>query len=182
MFHGEKGGRVVIADSAGPGMVPPEIYLYPPEGREYEASAEDGGPGCRVLDHELEATGDYRVLVYRSAREDKTDYRLCLAKMPRECSYVITPDDPDGDLIKSDCVLKEKTDLLWNIAGIFGAFAIVPWGVTSAFITAAGSAGAVEGTLMKGEREFAQEVVLPEAVREEVAAREDQEGHEEVSW
>jgi hypothetical protein len=101
LFHGEKGSRVVITDVVKDGIDPPDIYLYPPEGTEYEARSDGGNNRYQAIDRELKYTGDYLVLIHRSSPQDMGDYRLAFEKLPIEGSYMIDPDDPDGNLIKN---------------------------------------------------------------------------------
>lgn len=100
MFHGEKGNRVVISDAVDEGKVPPEIYLYPPDSSKYSVQSEAVSDRFQVLDHELEDSGDYVILVHHSEPQNVCSYKIAYTTISSDGSYLINPDDPKEDLIK----------------------------------------------------------------------------------
>ena len=127
LFNGEKGCRVVIADAVKPGENPPEIYLFPPGSTECEAHAGLLSKSCRVLDHELEYTGEYTLVIHRDGPNHEGVYRLSLAKLPEDGCFSIDPDDPDGNLIKSNCILPEECIGGWEVAALAGIPVVTPY-------------------------------------------------------
>ena len=104
LLHGEQGSRVVITDAVEAGHVPPDIYLYPPGGTAYEARSDPGSGRYRVIDRNLEFTGDYVVLIHNNDNNDPSntlDYELTYTTFPANGSYMVDPDDPEGNLIKA---------------------------------------------------------------------------------
>ncbi|MGD0210150.1 MAG: hypothetical protein ABSC14_04120 [Desulfomonilia bacterium] len=100
LLHGKQGSRVVITDAVEAGHAPPDIYLYPPGGTVYEARSDTGSDRYRVIDRNLEFTGDYVVLVHNSDPSNALDYELTYTTFPMNGSYQIDPDDIDENLIK----------------------------------------------------------------------------------
>ena len=74
----------------------PEIHLYPPEhGGAFEASATGTGPPIR-LDHQLQLSGTYTIVVQDWNLDTTGTYAISLAKIP---GAVTSPTDPDGGTI-----------------------------------------------------------------------------------
>jgi hypothetical protein len=169
LFYGEKGSRVVISDAANNGAAPPLIYLYPPDGRWYEACAEGECGRYRTLEHELDVTGEYTVLIRPSGPGGEGDYRLAFARFPLDCPYEIEPDDFAGTMIKSDCIIPEKTGLVWYLTGIAGAYVVTPFTVLPSLLTIYSGIGAMEGALNPTHRELAKELELPEKGTDRIA-------------
>jgi len=100
LLHGEQGSRVVITDAVEAGHAPPDIYLYPPGNTAYEARSEPGSDRYRVIDRNLEFTGDYVVLIHNNDTSNTLDYELTYTTLPMNGTYMVDPDDIDGNLIK----------------------------------------------------------------------------------
>ena len=95
-FYGEAGDRVIITTAEISGGIEPEIYLYPPDGGECEASST--GPGDHRLDHQLQQTGLYYIIVSDWKLDGEGEYGIALVKIPGAASSEI---DPDGGAIAS---------------------------------------------------------------------------------
>ena len=100
LFNGEEGSRVVIADAVKQGEPPLEISIFAPGSTKCEAHADCVSKTCRVFDHELQSTGEYTLVVHRDGPKHDGEYRLSLAKLPKNGCFSIDPNDPDGYLIK----------------------------------------------------------------------------------
>jgi hypothetical protein len=100
LLHGVQGSRVVITDTVEAGHAPPDIYLYPPGGTAYEARSEPRSDRYRVIDRNLEFTGDYVVLIHNTDPSNTLNYKLTYTTFPMNGSYRVDPDDIDGNLIK----------------------------------------------------------------------------------
>lgn len=110
-YLGEKGTRVVVADTVESGKTPPELYLFKPSSDDCVAKAvllDD--PRYLVLDHTLEESGAYALLVRSKDRNEKIDYTLYLVKLNAHGTYTIDPDNPYGKIIQSDQILLEIYD------------------------------------------------------------------------
>jgi hypothetical protein len=175
LFHGDKGSRVVISDMVDNGESPPEIYLYPPNGRQCEASVQGECDCYRVLDHELELSGDYTVLIHTSNSDNIADYKLALAKIPTECTYDISPEDPDGMLIRSKCILSDKSNPASQLAILVGTYVAIPYTVAPALVSIFSGFSTIERALISSSRELDKEIALPDDNKERVAAREEPE-------
>ena len=127
LLSGEKGCRVVIADIVEPGDHPPEIYLFAPGCIECEAHSHVVSARCQVLDHTLESTGEYTLVVHRHGQDHEGGYRISCAKLPEEGSYSIDHEYPDGHLICSDCILPEEYIEGWKTASLTGIPVITPY-------------------------------------------------------
>ena len=49
--------------------------------------------------------GEYTLVIHRDGQNHEGEYRLSLVKLPEDGCLSIDPDDPDGNLIKSNCIL-----------------------------------------------------------------------------
>lgn len=148
MFYGEEGTRVVISDAVQEGEAPPGIYLYPPDSTECEAFDEGPCECYRVLDHELESTGEYTLLLHRSGMQHEGQYKVSLAKLPPEGSYCIVPLDQDGKIIRSDCVLPEEcVEGLEFSAGLATPYIVTPYMVAPAAVMIHSALGAIADLL-----------------------------------
>jgi hypothetical protein len=127
LLNGEKGCRVVIADIVDPGEQPPKIYLFAPGSAECEACSRVLSSRCQVLDHELESTGEYTLVVHRDGQDHEGGYRISCAKMPEEGCFSIDPEYPDGHLISSDCILPEECIEVWTAASLTGIPVFTPY-------------------------------------------------------
>ena len=110
-YLGEEGTRVVIADIAEPGTPPPELYLFRPNTDDCVAQAvllDDAG--YLVIDHTLEESGEYALLVRAKDQDKKVDYTLYLVKLNAHGTYEIDPDNPYGKIIQSNDILLEIWD------------------------------------------------------------------------
>jgi len=96
-FYGGEGDRVIITAAEISGYVEPEIYLYPPDSGELEASAIGPNSGKR-LDHQLQRTGLYTIVISDYYLDEEGDYGIALVKIPGAAT---SPTDPDGGLIAS---------------------------------------------------------------------------------
>jgi len=96
MFHGNKDGHIVITTAANQGIAPPEIFLYPPDGRQYEAHSRIISSRSQVLDYRLEESGRYEVLVHPCATGDPSSYRIAYSLLNPGDVYRINPDNPDN--------------------------------------------------------------------------------------
>ena len=88
--------RVVITVAGIDAGVYPEIYLYPPNGGEFETSAT--GAGSKWLDHQLLETGTYTIVVQDNGLNTAGGYAISLAKLP---GALTSPTDGDGGPIVS---------------------------------------------------------------------------------
>ncbi|MDY6836871.1 MAG: hypothetical protein SWH78_02755, partial [Thermodesulfobacteriota bacterium] len=95
-FDGSTGDRVVITAVRTGGDNRPEIVLYPPGGGPAEAYTYDLS-GSR-LDHQLEQSGLYTIIVQDHNLDHSGTYNITLLKMP---GTVSSPEDPDGGPIAS---------------------------------------------------------------------------------
>ena len=127
LFNGEKGCRVVIADAVKDGETLPDIYLFAPGSTKCEAHADCVSKTCRVLDHELQSTGEYTLVVHQNGPRHDGEYRLCLAKLPKDGCFSIDPNDPDGNFIKSDCILPEECIERWKAGALTGVPVVTPY-------------------------------------------------------
>jgi hypothetical protein len=97
-FDGTTGDRVVIttADYTS-NSTQTEIYLYPPDGGEAEASSL-GGFASHQLETRLLQTGTYRIVVHDANLDGEGSYAVSLAKIPGGTS---APGDADGGALTS---------------------------------------------------------------------------------
>ena len=70
-FDGQTGYRVIISVEATSGALSPWIDLYPPDGGPVEASSI-----FDTLDHQLEQSGTYTVVVHDSGYDDTGTYNV----------------------------------------------------------------------------------------------------------
>ena len=96
-FNGTAGDRVIITTAELIGGVEPEIYLYPPESGELEASDEGIALDHR-LDHQLLETGLYTIVVSDYNLNEEGEYGIALVKIPGTATSWT---DGDGGLIFS---------------------------------------------------------------------------------
>jgi hypothetical protein len=99
IFHGQKGSHIVISAAVDDGKTPPEIYLYPPENREYVDHSKVVSTRSQVLDYKLDADGRYTVLIHPCTAQDKTSYRIAYSVLDPGDSYTVQPND-HGNLLK----------------------------------------------------------------------------------
>jgi len=129
-YVGEKGVRVIIADAVDPGKTPPEIYLFRPGTSECVAQAMiSKDTRFLVIDHTLEESGDFCVLLRIKEKDQGVDYTLAFMKLDAGGTYTIDPDAPGGNIIQSTGVLEEiyeDHDVLRGAALILGPFLILP--------------------------------------------------------
>ena len=89
------GERVVITVTGTGSGIYPEIFLYPPGSGAAEANATGLGSNKR-LDHQLEHSGLYTIVVQDYALDTTGGYAISLAKIPGADT---SPTDPDGGII-----------------------------------------------------------------------------------
>lgn len=94
-FDGTAGDRVVITAAGTSGGVAPQLYLYPPGGGTYEASAA-GPSSAQRLDHQLLQSGTYTIIIQEYGLTDVGNYGISVAKIPGAAT---SPTDPDGGII-----------------------------------------------------------------------------------
>jgi len=106
-YLGEKGTRVVIADAVKPGKTAPELYLFRPNTDDCAAKAVvTGEERYLVIDHTLEESGEYAILVRSKDKKVKDlDYWLAMVKLDAKGTYKIDPDNPK--IILSNDILPE---------------------------------------------------------------------------
>ena len=80
-FSATAGDRVVITASGTTSGVHPEIYLYPPGGGPSEASVTGFGDAKR-LDHQIETTGTYTILLQEYGQDNTGVFGISLQKIP----------------------------------------------------------------------------------------------------
>lgn len=162
LFTGEQGSRIVVADAVKPGETPPEIYLFAPESTVCEASDTIEHDCCRVLDHQLRTSGEYTVVIYRSGADHEGSYTVSLAKLPDDGRYLIDPDDPNGDIIKSDCILPEECISRWKVAMMAGIPVVTPYMTAPAAVLINSGLGTIGKLLDFHGRERARIMADPE--------------------
>jgi hypothetical protein len=96
-FFGETGDRVIITAARIGGGVEPQIYLYPPDGSGREASA-TGYDNNLILDHQLQRSGLYTIIIVDYNMDEEGEYAIALAKIPGAAT---STQDPDGGPIAS---------------------------------------------------------------------------------
>ncbi len=94
-FMGTAGERVIVTATRISGSLDTELYLYPPNGGPLEA---DTSPFGDKLDHQLNQTGEYTVIVHDYSLNNPGSYNLTFLKIPGAASF---PADPDGGNIAS---------------------------------------------------------------------------------
>jgi hypothetical protein len=109
LIYGEKGTRIVISTVVDKGKAPPQIYLYPPEGSKYEVHSDVVSDRSQVLDHNLDSTGKYEVLIRPCDPEQNISYQVAYQALAPGDSYTIQPDDPKGNLIGVKNLDKSET-------------------------------------------------------------------------
>jgi hypothetical protein len=100
-FYGQAGDRVVITAARITESIEPQIYLYPPSGGALEASSV-GLSYDHWLDHQLQQTGVYTILVSDWLMDEDGQYGIALARMP---GGTTTDSDADGGLVTSGASL-----------------------------------------------------------------------------
>jgi hypothetical protein len=108
LLYGEKGNRIVISTVVDKGTSPPEIYLYPPEGRKYEIHSEVVSNRSQVLEYKLDYNGKYEIIIHPCDLQEKTRYQVAYTTLTPGSSYTIQPDDPNGNLIVQKNLDKSK--------------------------------------------------------------------------
>jgi len=103
-FFGETGDRVLIAAVKTDGTLDTGVHLYPPGGGAREAGSYWGYEDS--LDHQLQQTGLYTIIIEDYGLYDAGTYNITLAKMP---GAVSSPEDPDGGLLSSGQTLSGQT-------------------------------------------------------------------------
>ena len=94
-FYGEAGDRVIITAVISSGTLNTVIYLYPPDGGPCEANTHPWGDR---LDHQLEQSGLYTIVIQDYSLNDEGTYNITLLKIP---GAVSSSGDPDGGAIAS---------------------------------------------------------------------------------
>ncbi len=94
-FQGQMGERVVVTAVTTSGFVNTEIYLYPPNGGPAEANTSPFGD---KLDHQLQQSGEYTILVQDYLLNDAGNYNISLIKIPGDAT---STGDPDGGPLAS---------------------------------------------------------------------------------
>jgi len=112
-FEGSAGDRVLITAEPTSGSLDSCIDLYPPGGGEKEASSGLGD----ALDHQLQQTGLYTIVVYDAYFDDSGTYNITMLKIPGPVS---SAEDPDGGPIASGETLSGAI----NVASDLDAFQI----------------------------------------------------------
>jgi len=135
-FYGEKGSRVVIMDAVNREGAPPEICLLPPESSSCEACGNEMGHGYRILDHELESTGEYTLLINQPGGSPGLEnYVVSLARLIDAGSYRIGPGDQDGqNLDPCRNISVEPATEVGSNSLIAGFYTVTPYLVAPAMI------------------------------------------------
>ncbi len=110
-FDGQAGDRVLINAVTTSGNLVTQIILYPPGGLPKEA---DSFPSNR-LDHQLQHSGIYTIVIQDTALSRTGDYNITFLKLPGTVSY---PGDADGGPIASGQTLSATI----NVASDMDAF------------------------------------------------------------
>jgi hypothetical protein len=135
-YLGEKGMRVVIAVAVDPDKSCPGMYLFAPGSDICEAHGEKSGNARYiVIDHQLEYTGTYALLIRTKNGED-INYTMAFTKMDPQGAYTIDPDQSGGQIIISKNTLPEvymENDLMKGAAVILAPFMLLPKVVASSF-------------------------------------------------
>ncbi len=105
-FYGDFNDRVIITAVKTFGSLNTEIFLYPPDGNSVEA---DTSPWGDRLDHQLEQTGLYTIVIHDSGYNDEGDYNISFLNLEPN-SPVSSPNDPNGGPIASGETLSGKID------------------------------------------------------------------------
>jgi len=92
-FEGQAGNRVIIAAAEVAGGIEPEILLYPPGEAFHEAVAQGDLSQYRMLDHQLQQSGQYTIIVRDWHMDETGRYDISLVTIPGEPNC---PEDPDG--------------------------------------------------------------------------------------
>jgi len=106
-FYGRAGDRVVITAAEVSGGIEPEVFLYPPDNGPYEAFAGGDAYQYRRLDHQLQQSGVYTIVVHDWRMDSRGEYDLALAKIP---GPAVSELDRDGGDIVSAMLLNSDFD------------------------------------------------------------------------
>jgi hypothetical protein len=102
-FYGVAGDRVIITTARLSGGVDPCIYLYSPSGGPYE-DAVCGLDNNYTLNHQLEETGLYTIIIRDYNNDEEGDYSISLTKIPStERPGIYDPFPSNGESISNLC-------------------------------------------------------------------------------
>ena len=111
-FYGEAGDRAIIAAVTSSGLLNTEIILVDPDFID-EANTQPGGD---LLDHNLQKTGLYTIIVQDYGLNNTGYYNITLNKLPNTVRPGIYDPSP-----ATDCVQSEDVTLTWDpVAGATG--------------------------------------------------------------
>ncbi|HEO71934.1 MAG TPA: hypothetical protein ENN80_11780 [Candidatus Hydrogenedentes bacterium] len=99
-FYGKVGDRIIVTAVSVSGLLNTYIVLYPPGGGAAEAMSFVGGGD--ILDHQLEASGIYTIVVRDYNLLNTGDYNVTLLKIPGPVS---SAGDRDGGVLRSSDTL-----------------------------------------------------------------------------
>ena len=95
-FYGLTGDRVIINAVATSGTLHTDITLYPPSGGPAEASTIS-----EQLDHQLQQTGLYTIVIADFGLDAPGDYKISLTKIPPTLRPgIYNPQPPDGAILR----------------------------------------------------------------------------------
>jgi len=134
-INGIKGERVLIVVAVKEGEIPPEMYLFEPGKSQCDAHAALTFYNTYVVvDHVLDKTGEYALLIRSYSNDIKTDYTLAFSMLSAGGAYSIDPDSPGGNLISSNDLLEEEDtgNVLGEAVAIIAPYLVLPWMAASA--------------------------------------------------
>jgi len=133
-FAGEAGDRVLIVALTTAGALDTWLDLYPPGGGPKEA---DGWPWGDVIDHQVEQTGTYTIVMHDTGFDQPGTYNLAFLKIP---GAVSSPEDTDGGVIASDQTVSGSSNAVSDV----DAFQFFGQAGDRVLITAIATTGALD--------------------------------------
>jgi len=97
-FTGNTGDRIIFYAVTADGAFDTTLFLYPPGGGPAEARGWATGYGGDVLDHQLQHTGNYTLVIQDYGVNDSGTYSVTFLRIP---GAVSSTSDPDGGGISS---------------------------------------------------------------------------------
>jgi len=110
-FEGSMGDRIIVDAEATSGNLDTEIYLYPPGSGPAEA---DTSPWGDLLDHQLQSSGLYTIIIMDHGVDDAGDYQVTFMKLPGSLTW---SEDPDGGEIAPGETLSGTINLSSDMDG-----------------------------------------------------------------
>lgn len=96
VFWGHQGQRILLRAIRMNGGGAPMLQLYSPAAGELEAAGEESASGVVTLEHTLDATGLYLLILEEAGRPSAREAQISMLTLP---GPVNSPGDPDGGMI-----------------------------------------------------------------------------------